>query len=348
MYRVLLLLSLAFSLSQANAYPELVRRGYTNCVSCHLSPSGGGVLTEYGRGVSQELLAWNFKTSDATDENAPVKKWHFGGEARGLMFYLNNEYETNKRLIPMQAQGDVAYDSEKLAFAARVGLTGQGESIGFQAPTAYGLWRPAEYWYLRAGRFLPGYGLNNSIHFLGTRGELGFGFDDSREGVEASWLGVSWGFNIAAFGPRGENGQSAEMAQIQYSPTDKSKFALNFWNENKFRKIYGLWFVLPLGQKIFWTADWNIQREEKPKTDGYALFNKLGVELHPGLNLIAMSDNSQRDKKRDYTRIDRYGPGVQVFPFPRLDFELAWLSETNRLYSNKRGDYAYLMVHGYY
>lgn len=33
--------------------PTMVRLGYPNCVSCHVSPQGGGLLNEYGRGIDE-------------------------------------------------------------------------------------------------------------------------------------------------------------------------------------------------------------------------------------------------------------------------------------------------------
>lgn len=341
------------------AYPEMVRHGYTNCVACHLSPSGGGSLTSYGRKLNKELLSYKWSGKPKVDEENPEKdkSWHFGGEARLLRFYHDNEYERTSRFIPMQLQGDATYNSEKYAFVGRAGVTGKGGeetgessfSIGVQLPILYGLARFGEVWNVRAGRFLPGYGLNNSMHFLGTRSDLGFGFDDQRPGVELTRLGESWGFMAGVFSKRGEDvGHDSAMGQIQYSPTDKSKYALNYWHESNLRDLYGLWFVTPIYGPIYLSADLNHQHEISPSANGYAYYSRLGYEIRQGLNAFVMTDNSQRDKNRSYTRIDRYGPGVQFYPLTYLDFELAWLKETNRLYSTKQGDYAYLLVHSYF
>ncbi|MEO5926538.1 MAG: hypothetical protein ABIR70_22160 [Bryobacteraceae bacterium] len=43
----------ALSGSSAWALPTMVRLGYTNCVSCHIAPQGGGLLNSYGRGIDQ-------------------------------------------------------------------------------------------------------------------------------------------------------------------------------------------------------------------------------------------------------------------------------------------------------
>ena len=35
----------------AHALPTMIRLGYTDCASCHISPQGGGPLNAYGRGI---------------------------------------------------------------------------------------------------------------------------------------------------------------------------------------------------------------------------------------------------------------------------------------------------------
>ena len=46
----------------------MVRLGYPNCVSCHTSPQGGGLLNEYGRGIdeAQSLRAGEYQTGQAS------------------------------------------------------------------------------------------------------------------------------------------------------------------------------------------------------------------------------------------------------------------------------------------
>lgn len=41
---------------RASAYAWMLRHGYTGCATCHVDPSGGGILTQYGRVVAAELL----------------------------------------------------------------------------------------------------------------------------------------------------------------------------------------------------------------------------------------------------------------------------------------------------
>jgi hypothetical protein len=51
----------------ALASPTMIRLGYSDCATCHLSPQGGGLLTTYGKGidVAQSVMAREFQPRDA-------------------------------------------------------------------------------------------------------------------------------------------------------------------------------------------------------------------------------------------------------------------------------------------
>src|ERR1700722_15897581 len=66
MMRALFLLLTVVWLPAAFAFPEMARHGYTQCTACHVSPAGGGVLTEYGRELSSDLLStWSHGNESA-------------------------------------------------------------------------------------------------------------------------------------------------------------------------------------------------------------------------------------------------------------------------------------------
>jgi hypothetical protein len=50
----------------ARALPTMIRLGYIDCASCHLSPQGGGPLNQYGRGIDegQSLRAGEYRPRD--------------------------------------------------------------------------------------------------------------------------------------------------------------------------------------------------------------------------------------------------------------------------------------------
>jgi hypothetical protein len=77
MRQYLVLLSASLAALPTYGLPTMVRLGYTNCVSCHLTPQGGGLLNEYGRGIdeAQSLRAGDYVVND----KEPTSALTFGG-----------------------------------------------------------------------------------------------------------------------------------------------------------------------------------------------------------------------------------------------------------------------------
>src|SRR6476620_9199743 len=48
---------LAIAVSNASAEPMFLAKQYTRCTACHYSPTGGGLLTPYGRLLSHRELS---------------------------------------------------------------------------------------------------------------------------------------------------------------------------------------------------------------------------------------------------------------------------------------------------
>ncbi|CAN5365897.1 hypothetical protein BH09MYX1_BH09MYX1_10240 [soil metagenome] len=60
----------------ASAYPWMVRKGYTSCNVCHADPSGGNLLTPYGRALGVTEMAMKYKKGD--DDPGTVGDFFFG------------------------------------------------------------------------------------------------------------------------------------------------------------------------------------------------------------------------------------------------------------------------------
>src|SRR4051812_13294315 len=103
---ILILLGCMYSqLSQA--FPELVRHGYVNCIACHVSPTGGGVLTQYGRELSREILStWGIQNENESKFAYGIIKtpeWLDAiGEYRGIYAYQNNPFIQEGKYIYMK------------------------------------------------------------------------------------------------------------------------------------------------------------------------------------------------------------------------------------------------------
>ncbi len=71
---VLVLLALLLCPGNAQAYPWMIKHGYANCATCHSDPSGGELLTGYGRVLSEEFLSTQWKKSEVSRGN-PARNW---------------------------------------------------------------------------------------------------------------------------------------------------------------------------------------------------------------------------------------------------------------------------------
>lgn len=207
---------LAFILvAQCFGVPEMVRHGYPNCVTCHFSPSGGGLLRDYGRVQASEILS-AFKGREV-QEDGPVS---LGAQFRGLQLLEKTKRGTFSRPILMQADAEMALQKQVAGVRAfAVGTMGDfyGQTISRRhyAGIAY------EGFSLRAGKFLPFFGLALPDHFLSIRDGIGLGLGDEATSIElgatyelgssfVTWSGGSgyarqafnWGANQAGFSVR--------------------------------------------------------------------------------------------------------------------------------------------------
>jgi hypothetical protein len=61
----------------AEAYPWMIRHGYSGCGVCHIDPSGAGLLTDYGRAQSDLLMATRW-SGEKPEEASPTADFGFG------------------------------------------------------------------------------------------------------------------------------------------------------------------------------------------------------------------------------------------------------------------------------
>ena len=75
--RIILIVAALVLPDAAQAYPWMIRHGYSGCGVCHLDPSGGGLLTDYGRAQSDLLMATRW-TPEKSEEASPTADFGFG------------------------------------------------------------------------------------------------------------------------------------------------------------------------------------------------------------------------------------------------------------------------------
>ncbi|HEX5060578.1 MAG TPA: hypothetical protein VFV99_14520 [Kofleriaceae bacterium] len=159
----------------ADAYPQYQLSHDPTCTACHLTPAGGGLLTENGLMVA-ENESW--KGTDPTFfYGAPLPSWlRMSGDIRGAAGAVDNGV-FNGAAYPMQAE---AYASAG-ARGFSLNLTG-----GFRRPQdggspAHVVWSREHFlmWqqhpedpyglYVRVGRLMPVFGLRLAEHVVYTQ-----------------------------------------------------------------------------------------------------------------------------------------------------------------------------------
>lgn len=219
-----LVLALALVPASARAYPWMIRHGYTACASCHDDPSGGSLLTQYGRAQAELLLATRYGGKPAAtaegeegaeeEEASPQSLFAFG--AVPLPDWLNLALAFRGGGMAVSSAGTTSTFPLQMVTDVRAGLNlgmfRAGAALGYAARRAL----PAsltrndsnnitsrEHWaglsfaddtlLVRAGRMNLPYGIRNVEHYFFVRDDTNTDInEDQQHGVALSYSGETW------------------------------------------------------------------------------------------------------------------------------------------------------------
>ena len=183
---------------RAAAEPIFLSRQYVRCTGCHFSPTGGGLLTPYGRSLSREELS-TFGRSNS--DSAPSGREHeflygaLGDAPRAVSVgvdiwpaHLDVDaagFRSTRNFL-MNADITVAFRHRNWTAYGELGRQPRGDDARI-ASFEHWLGYQATHLGARAGRFLPAYGVRLSDHTSFTRAFLGFDTDDQVYGLELSY-----------------------------------------------------------------------------------------------------------------------------------------------------------------
>ena len=190
-------------ISSASAEPMFLAKQYTRCTACHYSPTGGGLLTPYGRLLSHRELSTTGATRTAPaagEEDAPRGEQAFLYGALGSAL---GPVHLGLELRPSHVRIGFPGGSTSMNFVMNADLIGAVQKSGWtvygsagREPTLPGAdFVSYEHWVayetgngfgVRAGRFLPAYGVRFSDHTAYSRIYLDLDRNDQVYGVEVS------------------------------------------------------------------------------------------------------------------------------------------------------------------
>lgn len=322
-----LLVTLALA-PAAHAFPGSVRWGYANCVTCHVNVAGGGVLTPYGRLLSRELL------SAKGGEHEPEFAYGAGDLPAWLQLGGDVTYAATEEhpLQLLQADLEAAARHGRLLAVATVGRMGDAtHTMGHDwlSRRHYVEVAATRVLSVRAGRFLPNFGVWNGDASVATR--AGLGWDRDTYNVEANWIADRW--NVAATGILAGTGTVAAERGVSLSGglffAGKRKVWLSYVARGRpglSRRAGGLAGVLGIGSHAYLLAQGDLQRLE---TDGVARRDFYGNvcfarETVKGLYVLLVDEVSRRGFDQPGRLSHSYGAGLRFFPRPHFEAQLRW------------------------
>jgi len=198
--------------STASAEPTFLAKQYTRCTTCHYSPTGGGLLTPYGRLLSHRELSTTGgsatgPSADAADDPHGEQAFLYGALGTAL-----GPVHLGLELRPAHLRIGFPGGHQDMNFLMNLDLIGAFQKNGWTAYGTVGREPPNaavrngrtlpdaafisyEHWIsyqtdeglsIRAGRFMPAYGVRLADHTAYTRSDLDLDRNDQVYGLEVS------------------------------------------------------------------------------------------------------------------------------------------------------------------
>lgn len=346
----LLSLSVWIVASEARAYPEFVRHGYFSCTSCHVAPTGGSTLTDYGRSFATEkLTTWGKEGEDRAGHGKipPLPEWLIvGGNFRQAQTLVETSRARSGRWIPMQRDVDLCIKVSITWTCATGGLLPKPKDDG---NAAYGLRKVferidlGENFVVRAGRFFPRYGLMIANHTSPIRRGLGFEQGNETDQLEVTFTSEMLEATVYRdFGRKlrmkGDDSDSNEAFDPGFGLTaatligTSSRLGMSYRHvahDDTVDQWAGPYAAIGFTPTTFVLAEVDqratITRHpdgDEPKIARSAVSHlKVGHEFVTGWVTYALHEANVPNISAQNTRKDTFGLGSQWFPRPHFEIE---------------------------
>ena len=347
-----------FSLKSVEAFPDTVRHGYANCTSCHVSPSGGGLLNSYGRSLSKELVS----TWGRNDEEQPfhglvkipdgtLDRFLLGGDSRYISRKSQGKISEVDEGFLMQAQLRIGFAFEKIKFLITLGKIEnprEKSDVRYVSPEYYVLWMPKEEAYIRAGRFEPVFGLRLPDHNIWARSEAGLQPWIERDTLEFILEGEAQFSSVAGFQSTSALNPSLQhtgyAASIYHIFKERYRAGLSMMaaeGQGSRSRVYSLNGTFGFTEKLYSMSEY--LRSSNNGIDKDVGFLRMGYELWKGVVPLLQGQYKKTLSQTDSKQV-KIGAGLQFYPRPH--FEVMSLIEN--VQTTKENTFEYTLMLHYY
>jgi hypothetical protein len=192
---------------RADAYPQYQLSRDQTCSDCHISPSGGGLLSENGLLVAERTSQWGMSPEFMYDK-LPLPSWlTLGGDFRGALGYLHTPDDAYP-VFPMQADIYVRGNYKGFSLQLTVGgrpprWSSRGSSVTDRlwSREHYVMWQEDgnDGLFVRVGRFMPVFGLRFAEHPDYNRRYGGTQLYSDTYGAAVEYVTQTWEAHLTGF-----------------------------------------------------------------------------------------------------------------------------------------------------
>ncbi len=354
--RVLLALGVvgAFA-SGAAAEPKFLSKQYTRCTTCHVSPTGGGLLSAYGRSLSHRELSTTGAPMPLHGEVEPTSGeesflWGALGESLGNLqlggqlrpSYLRYSFlgRSQDRNLLMSAEMHASFRANDWLFYGQVGRELEQDGYTLDSTEYWGGYQPAEGLGFRAGRFLPAYGVRFADHTSYNRSYLGLAQYDQIYGLEVSHTRGRYLTQVSVGPGRAESviddGRSSFTAtgRVQVDLGSRTAVAASgLYRADSDRDprmgSAGVAFgFAPTSRLTTWTQVDGQFREGAGATS-YVLVNETSLELYRGI-WVTVTPQARVGGGVAVPDLVRFGVGTVILPRTHFNVNVNYYRDRNR------------------
>jgi hypothetical protein len=350
---------------RAHAFPEMIRHGYANCNTCHISQNGAGSLSDYGRELSKETLAmWSSSDTNskehhslygALDDTEFQKYIKVSGDVRGAYVYRDDPFVQEGKSLFMQGDLEVAFQKGPFTLLGSLGFEKEGEELELVARKHYLSYNFSDPWSLRIGKFIPAYGINTADHVTFTRSGLRMGPNFESYNLETSYIKDDYSVFLTGILGRPDdtelNRDHGLALQGSYNLTTKSTIGFEGYlgkNDTTTRGLIGPFALIGFGPHDEFALQSEIDLQFK-KDDKAGIFttNKLSYEIRSGLWAFLTQEYTQTQFGNSQSGAQVYGLGLQVFPRAHFEVNIFFAKEKINSFSSQFYDYGWVVGHFY-
>ncbi len=337
---------------------------------------GGGLLNEYGRSLSREILSQPSLLGVPVtegDERAGygllrTPEWLLlGGDVRLLQTFMESKKASRGRFMIMQMDLDgSAQVSKMIRVFASIGRVlpkdSDATAMDFVTSPRHGVElaltkaEDVNHVTLRFGRFMPGYGIGFVEHTLVTRQLLDFQPGQERYAAELAWADDHTSVIATGIGAQVDRAKQSRtkretggIIQLATALGEHAKVGANYYQtqiEAGTRRIYGAF------ANVGFSKTWyGLLELDKPQTPtgkwGLVEIFKVGYEIKQGLHLIGIEEFANLNTEKSNPKFDAYSAGAEWFPRPHWDLYGLYRKERDTNISNDFNDVVWLIAHFY-